>query len=146
MKHTSNNINVIEAAEADYLYIETSQLPNAGFGLYTAIDIFKGETICIFKGKILTDKQAKTRAKKGNDQYFINMVDGSIMDSRKVKCFAKYANDAQGFANSGFKNNAEIALDDDDNVCIIATRKIKIAEELFCGYGKRYWKKHGDGK
>lgn len=71
------------------------------------------------------------------------MVDGSIMDSMKIKCFAKYANDATGYLNSNFRNNANIALDEQDNVCIIARRSIKTGEEIFCSYGKRYWKKHG---
>ena len=57
-------------------------------------------------------------------------------------CFAKYANDAKGLTNSTFKNNARITLDENDNVCIQASRDIDENEEIFCGYGKRYWKKH----
>jgi uncharacterized protein len=30
-----------------------------------------------------------------------------------------------------------------DNVCIEALRNIRANEELFCSYGKGYWKKHG---
>jgi uncharacterized protein len=60
----------------------------------------------------------------------------------KVKCFAKYANDADGFLRSNFKNNAKIGLDEFDKVCLIATRNIKTNEEIFCSYGKKYWKKH----
>ena len=32
--------------------------------------------------------------------------------------------------------------DDNDNVCIIATKKIKSGQEIFCSYGAKYWKKH----
>lgn len=137
------NFNTIEALEADYLYTKPSQLPNAGNGLFTAIAIYKDETIAVFKGELLTDIQAEKRALEGNDKYFINLLNGSIMDSMNVACFAKYANDASGFANSNFKNNAKITLDDNDKVCIQATRNIKANEELFCSYGKSYWKKHG---
>lgn len=140
LKTPKNNINKIEAAESDYLYKSISQLPDSGNGLFTAINIYKDETIAVFKGEILTDVQAKLRAKKGNDKYFINMVDGSIMDSMNTVCFAKYANDANGFANSNYKNNTKITLDDNNKVCITATRNIKTGEELFCSYGKRYWK------
>lgn len=136
------NPNSIEALESDYLYINTSQLPNSGNGLFTAIDIYKHEVISFFKGEILTALQAKLRAGKGNDQYFINMIDGSIMDSMHVECFAKYANDAKGYNSKLFKNSAKIALDEDSKVCIIATRNIKTDEEIFCSYGKSYWKKH----
>ena len=51
--------NTIDAPESDYLYLETSQIINAGKGLYTAIDIYKDEIISLFKGKILTENEAK---------------------------------------------------------------------------------------
>lgn len=139
---TSKTENSIDAAESDYLYISPSQIPDSGQGLFTAIDIYKDETIAIFKGKILTDLQAKKGAKDGNDRYFINLLDGSIMDSMNVKCFAKYANDANGLTPSVFKNNALITLDDNDRVCLMAIRNIKAGEELFCSYGKKYWNKY----
>ena len=136
--------NAIEASEDSYLYVETSQLPNSGKGLHTAIPIYKDEIIALFKGEILTDSMALLRANKNQDQYFIKMLDGRIMDSKKVKCFAKYANDATGFSKlqNAFKNNARISLDDNENVCLVATRKIKSGEEIFCSYGKQYWQKH----
>ena len=140
---SSNQNNVIESAESDYLYKAISQLPNSGNGLFTAINIYKDETISIFRGKILTDLQAKKSVLNGKDQYFINMLDGTIMDSINTPCFAKYANDVNGSFESQFKNNAKIGLDEDNNVCVIAIRKIVSGEEIFCSYGKNYWKKHG---
>lgn len=132
----------IEASESDYLYIQDSQIANAGNGLYTAIDIYPNEIISLFKGEILTENEAKKRVSEGNDRYFINMLDGSILDSMNVDCFAKYANDAEAFSKLEFKNNSKITLDDDDNVCIVATKKIKSQQEIFCSYGVKYWKKH----
>ena len=132
----------IEAPESDYLYIQDSQIPNAGKGLFTAIDIYPNEIISLFKGEILTDEDAQKRVSEENDRYFINMLDGSILDSMNVDCFAKYANDAEAFSKSTFKNNSKITLDDDDNVCIVATKKIKSQHEIFCSYGGKYWKKH----
>ena len=141
--HNSENsyieTNTIDALEEDYLYIKLSQIQNAGNGLYTAISIYKNEIITFFKGEILNAKEAEERAKQNNDRYFINLLDGTIMDSMHTDCFAKYANDA---INSNFKKNAEITLDADDNVCLKAIKKIKSGEEIFCSYGKRYWKKH----
>ena len=131
----------IEAPESDYLFIQDSQIKNAGKGLFTAIVIYPNEVISLFKGKILTENEAQKRSLEGNDRYFINMIDGTIMDSMHVDCFAKYANDARAFDKNGLKNNAKIALDEEDNVCLIATRKINSMEEIFCGYGARYWKK-----
>jgi SET domain-containing protein len=134
--------NKIQAEESDYLYIQTSQLPNSGNGLFTAIDIYKDEIISIFKGEILSDIEADSRAKNNANQYFMNLHNGSILDCKNTDCFAKYANDASGFIKSDYKNNAKITLDENNNVCLIAIRKIKSGEEIFCDYGKRYWKKH----
>lgn len=139
----SRSTDHIDALESDYLYVAESSLPGSGNGLYTATDIYKDEIIAVFKGEILTDRQVALRIKKGEDKYFISMPDGSIMDSMKTKCFAKYANDAEGFSKSSYRNCGKIVLDDEDQVCIIAMRNIKQYEEIFCGYGKRYWKKHG---
>ncbi len=134
--------NIIQVPEEDYLYIKTSQLSNSGKGLFTAIDIYKDEIISIFKGEILSDVEAASRAKNNTDNYFMNLLDGRILDCRNTNGFAKYANDANGFSKSEYKNNAKITLDENKNVCLMATRKIKSGEEIFCDYGKRYWKTH----
>ena len=142
----SNSIlypTIIDLPESDYLYAQASQLPNAGKGLFTAIEVFEGEVISLFKGEILSLEEGDRRIALGEDQYFIVLLNGQIMDSKHVDCFAKYANDAEGFVKGPFKNNAKITLDDDDNVCIMATRNLAAGEEVFCGYGKPYWKKHG---
>ena len=117
-------------------------MPNAGKGLFSAIKIYKNEIISIFKGEILTEFDAKIRADNQLDRYFINMLDGTILDSMNIDCFAKFANDAEAFGKLEFKNNAKITLDDENNVCIIATKNINPYEEIFCSYGKKYWKKH----
>lgn len=141
MNDTNYTPDKIAAKESDYLYLAASQIANAGKGLYAAITIYENEVIAVFKGEILSDKEASLRAKNGEDGYFINMLDGTIMDSMHVKCFAKFANDAEGFVKTKFKNNAKITLDEDNRVCIAATRNIKVREEIFCGYGKKYWEK-----
>ena len=135
--------NTIDAKEEDYLYIQKSQIENSGNGLFTAIKIYKEEIISIFKGKIITNTEADSIVKLNEDKYFINLLDGTILDSNTVDCFAKYANDSNGFIKSKYKNNSKITLDESNNVCLVATKNIKSNEEIFCSYGKRYWKKHG---
>lgn len=135
--------NTIDAKEEDYLYIQKSQIENSGNGLFTAIEIYKEEIISIFKGKIITNTEAESIVKLNEDKYFINLLDGTILDSNTVDCFAKYANDSNGFIKSKYKNNSKISLDEANNVCLIATKNIISNEEIFCSYGKRYWKKHG---
>jgi SET domain-containing protein len=131
--------SVIEAAERTYLFVQISKLENAGKGLFSAIDIYKDEIIAIYGGEIISQNQARLRALKKNDKYFINKLDGTILDSMKSKCLARYANDAAAFGKSAFRNNAKIAMDDDNNVCLVATKNIKGGDEIFCSYGKRYW-------
>lgn len=133
--------NKIDALESDYLYVETSKIPNSGNGLFTAIDIYKDEMIAIFTGDILNESQATECAEKGNDRYFIMMPDGSTLDSMNSDCLAKYANDSTVNSETALKNNAKIAFDDEGQVGLIALRKIKSGEEIFCSYGKVYWNK-----
>ena len=133
--------NKIDAAESDYLYVKTSQIANSGKGLFTAIDIYKDEMIAVFTGDLLNKTEAALRAEGQNDRYFIMMPDGLTLDSMNSDCFAKYANDASVNAETKFKNNSKIAFDDDGQVGLIALRKIKSGEEIFCSYGKAYWEK-----
>jgi hypothetical protein len=139
-QYSNSSTHQIEAKELDYLYIKESLIPDAGKGLYTAIKIYRNEVISIFKGKILSDQEAHFKASHGKDAYFINLPDGTIMDSMTVRCFAKYANDASGLAQSSYKNNSMITIDEEGNVCIVATRNIPIGAEIFCSYGSGYWK------
>lgn len=135
------SFNKIYALESDYLYVATSQIPNSGNGLFSAIDIYKDEMIAVFTGDILNESQAAERDEKGNDRYFIMMPDGSTLDSMNSNCFAKYANDASVNSETNLKNNSKIAYDDSGQVGLIALRKIQTGEEIFCSYGKAYWKK-----
>ncbi|NTW26164.1 MAG: SET domain-containing protein [Lentimicrobium sp.] len=138
---TGASFDRIEARETDYLYISGSQIAGAGNGLFTAISIWEHEIIAVFKGEKLSQEEADNRAKAGNNKYFMNMPDGTIMDSMFAKSFAKYANDTGGQVKSVSGPNSVITLDDDNRVCLVAIRDIKAGEEIFCSYGKRYWKK-----
>ena len=131
----------IDAPESDYLFVEKSQLLNSGNGLFTAIDMYKDEMIAIFNGEILEQREAENRAQAKTDRYFIVLPNGNILDSMHTDCFAKFANDAFNQEDGALKNNAKIAYDDLDNIGLIALRRIKAGEEIFCSYGKSYWKK-----
>ena len=129
----------IDAEESDYLYTQISQISNAGLGLFTAITIYRSEIIAIFRGETLNSKQSKKRADKGENAYFLKLPNGNILDTNNSKCLAGFANDAEGTIKSPFKNNAEIVMDDQNNICLMAKKKIAAGEEIFCGYGKKYW-------
>lgn len=133
----------IDADEADYLYVATSGLPGAGKGLFTAIALYRDEIIARYRGERLGAGEAERRAAKGEDRHFIMLPDGGVLDPARTEGMAKYANDARGPSEAAFRNNAAIALDDEGNVCLKALRGIRPGEEIFCAYGKRYWRKHG---
>jgi len=141
MKKQSQN-HTIDIEESDYLLVKKSRLPSAGKGLFTAIEIFVDEIISVFEGELLSKLQIRQRIKDGLDLYFINLPDGSMLDCMNVESFARYANDASGYPRSGFRNNAYIGIDEFDRVSLIALKNIKSGEEIFCSYGKDYWKKH----
>lgn len=129
----------IDAEEADYLFVQSSSIPSAGAGLFTAIPIHRGEIIAVFQGDLLSPAEAKERASTAKDAYFVSLLDGSTMDSMHTECFAKYANDAEGPGGSRLRNNAVITLNDEDEPCLVATRTIKAGGEVFVSYGKDYW-------
>ena len=130
----------IDAKENAYLYVKKSQIPDSGNGLFTAIPIYKDEVIAIFKGEVLSAKEAKHRAFKKDDTFFILLPDGKILDSMHFKCFAKYANDAFGLVRTKYKINSRISINENGNVCLTAIRPILAGEEIFCKYGKEYWR------
>ena len=134
-----NTLLEIEAEESDYLYTKSSQIMHAGMGLFTAIPIYKDEIICRFKGEKIDYEESLRRTNKGLNSYFLDLPDGRTLDTNNTKCFAGFANDAEGISSSPFKNNAEIRMDENDNVCLAAIKKITSGEEIFCAYGKRYW-------
>ncbi len=130
---------IVRFPDPDYLFTKPSQIKGAGNGLFTRKEIKRDEVICLFNGELLTDRQVTIRLNKGLDSYFVETIDDTIMDSMKIPGMAKYANDAVGLRKSKFKNNALITFDDNDNVCLTATKRIKSGEEIFTAYGKEYW-------
>lgn len=135
-------MHAIAAEEGNYLYTKCSQIPHAGMGLYTAIPIYKNEIISFFTGELLNTKEAKIRADEGNDAYFISLLNGKILDSMNTEGYAKYANDPLGLVKSLFTCNSKITVNEHNRVCLLAKRKIKAGEEIFCRYGAKYWQNH----
>jgi SET domain-containing protein len=127
----------IEIPEEEYLYIQLSQIKNAGSGLFTRIKIEEGEVISKFKGEIISSEEAKKRSENSDNDYFMMLPSGNTLDCKRVKCFAKYANDAS--ISDDYENNSIITMDEEDNVVLVANRDIIAGEEIFVGYGKKYW-------
>jgi SET domain-containing protein len=139
----SNNFpDLIDVEEVEYLYIDTSLIIGAGKGLFTAINIHKNEIISIYKGELLQEKSANRRIELGQNDFFMNLPNGKILDAKNTDCFAKYANDANGVQSSSYKNNALITVNHKNQICLVAEVNIKAGSEIFCSYGKAYWINH----
>ena len=138
-KHDFTSPDRIDAEEEDYLYVAKSNIPNAGNGLFTAMDIYPNERISVFKGELLNENEASKRAGQKLDAYFMNTPNGGVMDAMQVECFAKYANDDEANGNKVVRTNAIITMDENEEICLVALKKIKAGSEIFCAYGAKYW-------
>ncbi|MBU3677306.1 MAG: SET domain-containing protein [Chitinophagaceae bacterium] len=134
-----SELYALDIPEADYLYTQASQIPNAGLGLFTAIPLYKGDIIATFKGEVLNRKEAEFRIQNKDDDYFMNLPNGCTLDCKNTPGFAKMAND---YLYSNFKQNAIITMND-NKVVLVASKTIQARQEIFTSYGKNYWERKG---
>jgi len=120
------------------LIIKPSLLPNAGKGLFTLVDIRKGDRIVEYKGRRRKWKDVKHL--DGHNGYLLRLNRSTAVDAMPLKSGkGRYANDAMGLTRvPGLRNNAEYLIYG-DRVYIEATRNIRRGEEVFVSYGKAFW-------
>lgn len=122
------------------LKVKTSQLPNAGKGLYTTTPIKKGEKIIEYLGEIIDWKEYLKRVDKNEDGYLFFISKKLCIDAYNTpQHIARYANDAAGLSRvKGLNNNSK--YDIENNRCfIVATKNISANSEIFVTYTKEYW-------
>ncbi len=122
------------------LVIKTSQLPNAGKGLFTTENVAKGTLLIEYLGDLYTWKQCQQRALDNKEGYVFFVNNSVCIDAFDTpQHLARYANDAAGFGRTaGLKNNAVYEIVK-KQAYIKATRNLKAGEEIFVNYGKTYW-------
>lgn len=130
--------------------IMPSTIPNAGYGLFTQIDLAEGDFIALYNGEALTSEQKKKRypradltsycyTVKKNDkgQEYDVVVDAASTQS----CLARYIND--GRDDPKYPTNAKYTPLSTAKGFIVpaalATKSIKAGEEIFISYGVSYW-------
>jgi SET domain-containing protein len=120
------------------LIVKPSQLPGAGMGLFTHIDIPKGGRIVEYAGRRKRWKDVKHL--DGHNGYLLRLSRTTAIDAKpKRSGKGRYANDAMGLARvPGLRNNAEYLIYG-NRVFIEATRHIRKGEEILVGYGKEFW-------
>jgi SET domain-containing protein len=121
-----------------YLYLKKSNLPGAGLGLFTQIDIPKGSRIVEYKGRIQPWKDVKDE--DGYNAYLFKINSRTAINALNYKkSFGRYANDARGFERiKGLRNNADYEVE--GKRCYLdSIRDIKKGEEILVEYGGNFW-------
>jgi hypothetical protein len=124
-----------------YLFLDKSTLPNAGKGLYTTIEIPKGEKIVEYKGEIVPWKVCEARFEEDHGGYAFYVNSKYCIDAINTpQHLARYANDARGISRiKGLTNNCVYETMKDKKVFIVSTKKIPAGAEIFVSYGDEYW-------
>ncbi len=122
-----------------HLVAKKSKIPQAGKGLFTKIFISKGTRIVEYLGKIITWKDAVSRAEAENGYVFYVTSSHCIDAKGSTKSLAGLANDARGLVRlKGLTNNAEYVTE--KKRCFIqASKEIQPGSEILVSYGKDYW-------
>lgn len=121
-----------------FLIVRKSQLPKAGKGLFTKVQIRKGTRIVEYKGRI--QPWRKVKDEDGHNGYLMYINRNTVINALPaVKTLGRYANDARGLTRiEGLCNNAEY-VSEGKRCFIEATRTIEPGEEILVGYGRAYW-------
>jgi SET domain-containing protein len=121
------------------LVIKKSTLPGSGKGLFTKVDIAKGERIAEYKGKRMTWAEAQKLPDYRNG-YLFYFTRNNVIDAWGTrKGVAHFANDARGIVRvNGIRNNSEYVTEG-AHCFIEASRNIRAGEEILVGYGPEYW-------
>mgnify|MGYP003350708972 CR=1 FL=1 len=131
------------------LYIEKSNIKNAGNGLFVGPYGFKkGDIIGKYSyphNKVsLETLEKRCKKEKCWDYIFCDITNDKTQNNKKVKCWdgldlrstiIRNINDAR---NSKFRNNSYFEIINGD-VYARASRNIKPFSEIFISYGSKYW-------
>jgi len=121
-----------------HLYLKKSNLPGAGKGLFTKVDIPKGTRIVEYKGRLQPWREVKDE--DGYNAYLFRINSRWAINALPYKkTLGRFANDARGFTRvEGLRNNSEYEVE--GKKCFIdATRKIHKYEEILVEYGGNFW-------
>ena len=121
-----------------HLFVKESNIPGAGKGLFTTVDIPKGTRIVEYKGKITTWKEVDHHQGKNGYIYYVKR-DHVIDAFTYEKALARYANDAKGLNKVKELNNNAEYVEDGLKVYIESRRDIPAGGEILVDYGKEYW-------
>lgn len=126
------------------LAVSRSTTPGAGLGLYVAKGskpIRRNERIALYSGdwvELLPDDDST------GGPYFLQLTRRLGIDAARTNtALGRWANDPRGNA-AGLRANARLVIDTRNRQgALKASRTIYPGQEIFCSYGRGYWKVHG---
>lgn len=127
-----------------HLQIRKSNILNAGDGVFTTIDIKKGQVITELKGSWMTYQQFKNIDEvKMLYCYYINRNNILDCQNKRKGNFGRFINDANGGSTDMINNTVFINVKDKKTkkyrVYVVATMDITKGSELLVDYGSEYW-------
>ena len=121
----------------NHLFVDKSSIPAAGDGLFTSVDIQKGELVIEYTGEITTWEEVRHDA-ENLYIYFVN--DDYVINAKEhPEAIARYANDAHGLTRVPDVHNNSRFVNIGGRIFIKATKLIKSGSEILVDYGKSYW-------
>ncbi|HUQ67843.1 MAG TPA: SET domain-containing protein [Flavitalea sp.] len=119
------------------LFVGDSSIPGAGKGLFTSVDIGKGQIIIEYTGEINIWDEVRHDS---TNMYIYFVNEHHVINAKKFPdAIARYANDAHGITRvNGVHNNSRF-INIEDRIFIKATKFIPAGSEIFVEYGKEYW-------
>ncbi|KAI9640426.1 hypothetical protein NHQ30_011171 [Ciborinia camelliae] len=137
------------------LVLGDSQLEGVGYGLFAAEPVKKGEFLSEYAGEVISDNEAERRGLIYERKYMSFLFDlnqDMIVDAAHMGNKTRFINHAETEAD-GLNCIAKILLvNGEHRIAFRASRDIKIGDELFFNYGKKFAdiqglnKRIGDGK
>jgi hypothetical protein len=134
----------LHSLSIDNLYVDTSNIDGAGYGLFAGPFGFKqGDRIGEYSLDEIRVKPNAIDRRSHNPDYSYVFCDHENIDCWDALDYrttiVRYANDAR---NSQFKNNSyfdEKKRNGKTRVYLVASKRIEPLEEIFVSYGEEYW-------
>jgi SET domain-containing protein len=126
------------ALKKSQLVVKPSRIPGAGMGLFSTINIKKGQQIIEYKGRL--ERWCDVKKEDGYNGYLLRVHRLWAINALPFKkALGRFANDALGIGrHHRLRNNAEYVVY--GLKCFIeATRDIRKGEEILVSYGNEYW-------
>ena len=117
--------------------IYTSNIPNAGFGLFAKYDIPDDTIITDYGGKLYNSIDFEKYGDQSSE-YILTLYSDNVLDASREFLLGDLGRWANSMINESDNNTKFDEYEDDEQVALTTTRKIQQYEEIYVDYGKTY--------